>query len=162
MAPRFDSIQDNAEEFARRYGCRLDDKLGWGLAGTVFLTSRQSALKILKWRELYERERDTYLRLLDRNIQTVCGCNVPCLLGFDDELWAVEMTVVLPPYVLDFAGAFVEQRPEYPDEVLEEWLSDKREQFGDQWPLVRRIIYAFEQLGIYLSDLNPNNIRLIP
>lgn len=129
--------------------------------GTVFQTSRQSAVKILKWQELYERERDAYIRLRDHDVHTVCDCNVPALLGFDDELWAVEMSIVSPPYVLDFAGASVDQRREYPQEVLDEWMADKREQFGDQWPHVRRIVFAFEQMGIYLGDLNPNNIRLL-
>lgn len=128
--------------------------------GTVFQTSRQSAVKILKWKELYERERDAYIRLRERAVHMVCDCNVPILLGFDDELWAVEMSIVSPPYVLDFAGAFVDQRREFPQEVLDEWAASKREQFGDQWPHVRRIVFAFEQLGIYLGDVNPNNIRL--
>ena len=163
MMPQSDSIQERAEQFARRNGCELIFPFfGWGMDGTVFRTSRQSAVKLLKWQPLYERERDAYIRLQEHGVQCICDCNVPSLLSFDDELWAVEMTVVSPPYILDFAGAFVDHRPEYPPEILEVWMADKREQFGDQWSHVRRIVYALERIVIYLTDVNPNNIRLMP
>ena len=162
MMPQSDSIQERAELFARQNDCELISPIfGWGMDGTVFRTNRQSALKILKWQSLYARERDAYLRLKEHGIDRICECNVPTLLSFDDDLWAVEMTIVSPPYIIDFAGAFVDEKPEYPPEVLEAWLVEKREQFEGNWAQVRRIVYAFEQLGIYLSDVNPNNIRLL-
>jgi len=34
----------------------------------------------------------------------ILGFHVPQLLGADDELMAIEMTIVSPPYLLDFAG----------------------------------------------------------
>lgn len=117
-------------------------------------------MKILGWNVLYQRERDAYLRLQEYEIEKIVGCNVPALLPFDDELWGVEMTIVEPPYILDFAGAYVDIAPEYPPEVVEEWVAEKKEQFGDQWPEIRRIVFRMEQMGIYLTDVNPKNVRL--
>jgi hypothetical protein len=60
--------------------------------------------------------------------------------------------------VLDFAGAYLDARPVFPEEVWAEWESQKQEQFGDSWGTVQRVVDAFEELGIYLVDLSPNNI----
>ena len=46
------------------------------------------------------------------------------------ELLIVEMTVVARPLVLDFAGAYLDQVPEFPAGVLEDWEAAKQEQFG--------------------------------
>lgn len=54
----------------------------------------------------------TYLRLGEANIARVLGFKVPQLLGYDAELWVLEMTVVQQPFVLDFA----EVRPDFPVE----------------------------------------------
>jgi hypothetical protein len=47
----------------------------------------------------------------------VLGFNVPQLIGFDDELHVIEMTVVKRPFVLDFAAAYLDVRPEFPEDV---------------------------------------------
>ena len=69
------------------------------------------------------------------------------------------MTIVSPPFVLDFAGAYLDQRPDYPDDILAEWQADKAEQFGDRWPTVRLLISSFVPFGIYLADVKPGNIE---
>ena len=84
--------------------------------------------------------------------------HVPQLLGYDDDLWVVEMTIVTRPYVLDFAGAYLDSRPDYPEHVMCDWRVEKEEQFEDRWPEVQGIIGAFEQYDIYLADVNPGNI----
>ncbi len=69
------------------------------------------------------------------------------------------MEIVSPPFVLDFAGAYLDQRPDYPDDVLEEWMEDKRLQFGDErWDIVQSIMAAFRGFGIHLADVKPGNI----
>jgi hypothetical protein len=49
----------------------------------------------------------------------------------------VEMEIVQPPFVLDFAGAYLDRRPDFPEDVYAEWQAEKAEQFGDDWPLVQ-------------------------
>ena len=34
---------------------------------------------------------------------------------------------------MDFAGAHLDHRPDFPDEVWQEWEREKSEQFGVQW-----------------------------
>src|SRR6516225_8085263 len=66
-------------------------------------------------------KRDVYLRLKENGIDTILGCHVPQLLRYDDGLWVVDMSVVTRPFVLDFAGAFLDKAPDFSDEVLADW-----------------------------------------
>jgi hypothetical protein len=68
------------------------------------------------------------------------------------------MTIVKKPYVLDFAGAYIDQAPEFPENVWTEWETDKREQFGPGWTVVESILQTLRSYGVYLLDVNPNNI----
>jgi hypothetical protein len=68
------------------------------------------------------------------------------------------MEVVTRPFVLDFAGAYLDKPPDFPQEVLEEWLVEKQEQFGRRWPKVERILWVMEGYGVYMVDVSPNNI----
>ena len=86
------------------------------------------------------------------------GFHVPQLIRADDDLRVIEMTIVTRPYVLDFAGAYLDGRPEFSEEIWAEWESQKREQFGDQWGIVEKVMSAFEGLGIYLVDISPSNV----
>ena len=58
------------------------------------------------------------------------GCSVPEMIEFDDHLWAIDMSIVDRPFVFDFAGAFLDQAPDFPDEVMADWHAEKKEQFG--------------------------------
>ena len=160
MASESKGTIERSQSYARQQKIELLTHLGAGYDGSVFGTDRKSAIKVLNWRELYERERDVYLRLKQLQVETVAGCDVPQLIGFDDELWIIEMTTVSPPYVLDFAGAYLDQRPDFPIDVRRQWEREKRRQFGSDWKYVPRIVVAFERMGIYLADLNPRNICL--
>ncbi len=90
------------------------------------------------------------------------GFAVPQLIDIDESLWIIEMTIVSPPFVLDFAGAALDRRPQWPEDVLEEWRTEKAEQFGDRWPTVRLIMSSFAGLGIFLADVKPGNIEFPP
>jgi hypothetical protein len=46
-----------------------------------------------------------------------------------------------------------------PDEVWEQWETEKVEQFGPRWPEVRSVLAALEDLDIYVLDVSPRNIR---
>jgi hypothetical protein len=86
------------------------------------------------------------------------------LIDHDDALLAIEMTIVEPPFVLDFASAYpVAEAPEFPPEVLEHWLAEKQEQFGALWPRAAAVIRALERdHGLRLTDVHPGNIRFGP
>ena len=58
----------------------------------------------------------------------------------------------------DFAGAYLDARPEFPADVWADWEAEKREQFDKRWPMVQRILEAFENIGIYLLDVSAGNI----
>lgn len=77
-----------------------------------------SALKLHEAEESYARERDVYRRLAEHRIDQVCGFDIPAMIDCDDELWVLEMTIVKPPFVFDFAGAWLDWRPEFSDEIL--------------------------------------------
>ena len=159
MTDLWADAERRAREYARRNSLVLCDELGSGYDGIVFATDAGSAVKSLRYEELYIRERDVYMRLLHSGVDTIAGCNVPKLLDCDDTLHVIEMEFVRPPFVLDFAGARLDHPADYPDEVLAEWEAEKREQFEGDWPLVQIILSEFEKLGIYLADVKPGNIQ---
>lgn len=152
-----------AEEYCRRHGLVLGKALGFGVHGNVFAAENQtdggsSALKVHEHEKFYRRERNIYLRLRDQSVTRVRGATVPELLGYDDELLVIEMTVVVRPFVLDFAGAYLDFPPDYSQQVLEDWRVEKQEQFGARWPEVQAIIGELEDYGVYMADVNPGNI----
>ncbi len=121
----------------------------------------QSAVKVHGREPDYRRERDAYLRLQENGLNSIHGCHVPELVRYDDELWVIEMTVVTRPFVLDYAGAFLDRAPDFSEEVLADWRAEKQEQFGDRWPEVERIVGFLEAYGIYMVDVSPSNISLL-
>src|SRR5438874_12497206 len=125
-------------EYTARYGLSLANELGSGVHGSVFLVKAQveiarSAIKIHSQEEPFRRERDIYLRLKEHGVKRIRGCEVPQLTRFDNDLWIIEMTIVTRPFVLDFAGAYLDFPPEFSDEVLVDWQTEKKEQFGPRW-----------------------------
>ncbi len=78
------------------------------------------------------------------------GFNVPQLLGSDDGLRAIAMTIVKRPFVLEFS-----------EEVWADWEAEKREQFEHRWPAVQALLNAFEEFRIYLLDVSPSNIAFL-
>jgi hypothetical protein len=160
-----DELLVRATDYAKQHGLLLRDELGFGVHGIVFVAKNQaetsrSAVKIHRYQEPYQRERDIYLRLRDRRITAVRECTVPGLLNFDDDLCIIEMSVVSRPYVLDFAGAYLDKRPDFSDEVMADWHSAKQEQFGGRWPEVLAVIGILETYGIFMEDVSPNNVAL--
>lgn len=158
-------LVDRAERYAERTRLELGEQLGFDVHGIVFACRRigdpgRLAIKVHERQIPYERERDVYLRLQKHAVTKVRGCHVPQLLGHDDDWLVIEMTAVTPPYVLDFAGAYLDRAPDYPDDILAEWEAEKREQFGDGWGEIQRILWALERHGIFVLDISPSNICL--
>lgn len=156
-------VVQRAEEYCRRKGLVLGDRLGFGVHGSVFAAESQtkdltSAVKAHEQERFYRRERNVYLRLKEFSVTHVCNAEVPQLIGNSDELWVIEMTIVKRPFVLDFAGAYLDFPPDYSEEVMAAWEADKREQFGSRWPNVQAILRELEEYEIYMADVNPGNV----
>jgi hypothetical protein len=149
-----------AEDYARRHDLSIVKRLGSGIQGIVFSTNDDTAIKSFIYREHYERERDVYLRLRDRKISQVRQFWVPDLIATSDDLLVVEMDIVRPPFVLDFASAYLDERPPYADDrpIMGEWEAQKRDLFEERWPEVRAMLAAFRAHGIYLADVKPGNV----
>jgi hypothetical protein len=159
-APKL-SVADRTSEFCRVRGISLLDHLGKGKDGGVWLTSAGSALKIHERPESYQHEVAAYIRFLSLGLEEVAGFAIPILLGFDDELLAIEMAIVTPPFVVDFASA----RLDLPDDLIEDegnTLEDLvRERFGEQADQVMAIHFQLATAaGVFLTDLHPHNIKL--
>jgi hypothetical protein len=156
----------NARLYAARRQLDLTETLGSGKDGIVLVGKHKTkpadvAVKILCLEEPYWREKRAYQRLAESTVTTVLGFHVPELIAFDDELLALEMTIVRRPFVLDFAAAYLDGRPDFPEDVWTTWEEEKREQFEEHWPIVQEIMAAFERLGIYLLDVSPSNIGFL-
>ena len=140
-----------------------DKRFGFGVHGNVFACVRdtssiQNALKVHERTEPYLIERDVYLRLRDHGIDQIQGHNVPQLIDYDDDLLVIEMSVVVRPFLLDFAGAYLDHAPDYDEEILDEWRREKQEQFEENWPKAALILAELRSFGIYVADVNPGNI----
>jgi hypothetical protein len=156
-------LSESASMFAARYGLRLRETLGSGIHGSVHLVQDNTkggatALKVHHSEEFYRREVAVYLRLREAGVRQVLGFAVPQLVRTDEDLLALEMTVVEKPYLLDFAGAYLDVPPEFSDEVWADWEAEKRETFGERWPQVQEVLGALESYGIHLLDINPGNL----
>jgi hypothetical protein len=121
-----------------------------------------NAVKVHRLDDSYRRELVAYKRLGEEGV--VACLAVPRLRGHDDSLRVIEMTVVVPPFLLDFASAYpIESSPHFPPEVMAEWLADKREQFGPDWPKAAAAIREVERrFGLRMLDVHPANIMLHP
>lgn len=159
METIFEKVQRNVNEYVRKKRLRIVRELGWGMDGLVLMVEPKAAVKTFKYPEQYHRELNVYKRLHSKSVFQVLDFNIPRLIDHDDELKVIEMSVVNPPFVLDFASAYLDTPPDFPDEIQEEWYRERRELFEDRWPVVRKILSEFRKLGIYLTDVKPGNIE---
>lgn len=142
--------------------------MGAGTQGTVYLCNvhyppqsafAQVAVKFHDRVAAYNRETQVYRRLRDLQITHVAGHRVPLLIHHDDQLLAIEMTIVSPPFCLDFGGAYLDNPPDYSPQTWADWEQEKREQFEENWPAVENILTEFRLMGIHIADVNPGNIK---
>jgi hypothetical protein len=110
----------------------------------------------------YRLERESYQRLQAAGVTELRGFAVPELIDFDDELLVIEMTIVSPPFLLDFGKVHFDRRPEFSAETLADWRESMQELFEDRWPEVRLLLAALERYGIYYLDAKPGNIMFGP
>lgn len=127
----FDSMESKALAYAGSRAAELGDNLGFGVDGSVWLLHGKGrnppwAVKIFRHAAPYTRERDCYLRLHELRVRTVRGFAIPAYLRHDDAALAIEMTIVRPPYLLDFAGALLDEPFDFSEEVWELWALDRQ------------------------------------
>jgi hypothetical protein len=156
-------LNDSEKEFERKYNLQLIAMLGHGKDGRVWESDRHTALKFFYDFDVYTRELRAYRILRSVRRDDFLGHQVPRLLNNDDSLHAIEMTIVAPPFLLDFAAAYMEKEVErfafHPD-VIAERENHWAEIFEAHWPEVMAIREAFFlQTGLILLDLSLNNVR---
>lgn len=137
--------------------------LGEGKDGSVFATDQQTAIKYLNYAEHYNRELRAYRILSALEIKSINGHAIPELIGWDDHKLAIEMTIVRPPFLLDFVSAYTDEEMDrlgFDDEVWQERQTTWAEHFGPRWAAVQSLCTSFHsQTGLTLLDLSLNNIR---
>lgn len=152
----------NAKRYAEHNGITIEskEKLGFGTDGTVWDSSRNSAVKALYLERTFQRELDAYKRIAEHGLDSLHGLFIPQILGHDDELLVIEMTIVQPPFLLDFGKAYVDQKPPYWDDpqLVANARAEWAELFEDRWPEVESLLAALEKYGIYYVDPRPGNI----
>ena len=158
-----DPVSVRLQRYLDRHRISTVGLLGEGKDGSVWQTSRRNALKVHERLESYRAERDAYIRLRDLEIRRVAGFTVPLLRGHDDELGALEMDIVVPPFVVDFASAHIDRPPELIEDEGHTLLDMIRERFDER---ADEVIALYDDLiasaGIYLSDFHPHNIKFAP
>jgi hypothetical protein len=149
-----------ATQYTRRRKIERLDELGHGKDGHVWRTNRRSALKIHEQDASYRVERNAYMRLRDFEVTNVAGFALPELVEYDDELLAIEMTVVSAPYILDFASAIFDFPPDLIEDEGHTFEDLVRYRFGEQ---ADEILSLHDELavraGIFLMDPHPHNIK---
>lgn len=134
-----EELTERATKYVALHNLSLARSLGHGTQGIVFETVQNTAVKVHANYDAYSRERDVYCRLRDQRIYKVRGLNIPKISDWSDDLRVFEMSIVQPPYILDFGGAYLDQLPEHAA-ISDEWREEKIEQFGDRWEEVQAIL----------------------
>ena len=162
----FMNLKEKADAYAASRGLEITGILGDGTQGNVWTVRGKNkliswALKLHARPQNYRVEKEVYLRLQDLGLVSLAGFDIPTLLRADDFHLALELSIVSPPYVLDFAQATLDWPPDFPDEVWEETRRRWRNLYGVEWPRVERLLGAIEAHGIHYLDVHPGNIALL-
>jgi hypothetical protein len=158
-----EAVIQNVVAYASRRQLHLAERLGFGIHGIIYVaegksTGGKTAIKVHRESEPFLRELSVYHRLQEAQVSEILGFNVPQFIQADDALRVLEMTIVTRPFILDFAGAYLDAPPGFSDEIWNEWEIQKREQFGERWPRVQSVLAALEDLDIHMVDVSPSNI----
>lgn len=160
MVSSFEEQKRHVIEYAvaRHISVDFTHQLGYGNDGIVWITDQLTAVKAFLRVGNYSRELGCYQRLEELGIDEIGEFEVPSLVDFDADLLIVEMTLVTPPFLLDFGKAHLDHPPDYTPEVLADWESERRELFGDRWPQVQEALGWLQSYGIHYYDAKPGNI----
>lgn len=128
--------------------------------GTIWRTSRHSVVKTFEREQNYHDERECYRRFQESKVETISGFAVPAFIDDDFDLLVVELSIVRPPFLLDFGKVYLDTPPPYwnDSEIMGHWHDEGRENFGKRWSKVLSVIRILEGFGIYYVDPKPGNI----
>lgn len=131
--------------------------LGGGTDGSIWQTVEGTAVKAFEREKNYLPEVECYRRLRAESVNEIMGFAVPELEGYSNELMAIEMTIVEPPFLLDFGKVYLDSEPEYftDQEIMANWMQEGRDLFED----VQQLLSALWKYGICYVDPKPGNIR---
>ena len=151
-----------AQQYAKskQMSLRVEHPLGYGSDGTVWQTSARSAVKSLEKEKNYLDEITCYRRLRRAGIENICGLAVPILIDSDDTLLIIEMSLVRPPFLLDFGKVYIDRPPPYwaDKQLMANFHAEGRENFQKHWSIVQRALAFLRSHGIYYVDPRPGNI----
>ncbi len=156
-----DDLFKRAYEYCERARTQLivQPILGTGIDGMVWQSKRRTAVKAFERLDNFENEVECYRRFAMGNVTKIGECAVPHLEGTDSGLMVIEMTIVTPPYVLDFAKVYFDSPPPYDSHLIENALAESRELFGADFPRMLAILSKLKSFGIHYVDPKPANIR---
>lgn len=140
------TLEKNARAYAALFGLEADFEtpLGYGNDGTVWKTERRTAIKAFDRKRKYELELACYQRFASEDVVHIGEFAVPALIAHDADLMIVEMTLVSPPYVIDFAKVWLDKAPDFPDDSIAERLAQAEEDFGADWPAVCGLLWTLK------------------
>ena len=120
-----------AKEYCNHKGLRVvkKDRIGFGTDGSVWRSNRETAVKACYREDNYRNEIKCYEIFKNRGISKINGLSIPILEGSDSEGRVIEMTIVEPPYLLDFGKVYVDEPPPYRLYEMPSWHEKIREEF---------------------------------
>ena len=90
----------------------------------------------------------------------VDGLAVPTLVNYATDLLVIEMTVVQPPFLLDFGKAYIDEPAPYSPDELARWYRSWANHFPRaDIPRVHHVLQVLKTYGIDYVDPKPWNIR---
>jgi hypothetical protein len=155
-------LRSNALKYAQEFIGTSDplESLGWGVSGFVFLApDLLSAIKVHHNQEGHAAELKAYHLLRQHRITSLFGLTVPKLRRFDSARRLIEIDVVSPPYLLDFAGVkFVD--PEFSEDTVTDIQEMISERFGRNAYVAYAVQHELLKIGMYYLDLRPSNLNV--
>jgi len=135
-------------------------RLGWGITGHVYLSpDLASAVKVHRRDESFWNEVQVYHQLRRLRLDRIHGLTIPKLRAYRADLRIIHMDFVTAPYLLDFAGASLEQ-PDFSEETMQDWHNGIQTMFGPNAPIVYAVQRKLAQQGIHYMDFRPSNMNL--
>lgn len=149
--------------YAKQRNLQITRHLGSGIHGVVYEAESNAfpgfvAVKAHHRAAPFRRELGAYQRLRKERVLGVRSFNIPQLIGWDDTLLAIEITMVTRPRILDFAETWLDEPPDFPEYI---WQSEEEritEQFGERAEEVQRVLAVLRTHGLYMFDVSPTNI----
>jgi len=108
-------LQERATAYATARDIELKQVLGGGKDGSVYATNFGTAVKAFRQPDTFNRELACYMRLEEMEVRNVLGHNIPRLHAVDVSRHVIEMSIVQPPFLLDFASAYLDYPPDFSD-----------------------------------------------